>query len=173
MTADNGIYIIHWFVDGQKVYSAAEATTISNLEYFRVNDYSDELIRFVNRHWGKGPFFRSMESVLNWANHLDNKRKTKHGVVDLGKMDTDPPKNIYSFLLAGSRDKPVQKEIEAEIDKFWMIHSVTGNSPTNLFLEKDLAEKEIYRLAASYPGTKFFLVETVLMVESKLHIKEM
>ena len=57
-------------------------------------------------------------------------------------------------------------------EKFWMIHSLTGASPSNRYLEKNLAEKEIYRLATSYPGTKFFLVETVLVVESKLNIKE-
>lgn len=163
MIADEGIYITFWTVDAKKAYTVAFAKP-------------SELSINFNKVFSKGPFFSNLDAAKNWANHLKNKYYHKVDITNLGKAKTPAPSTVLNYIhneKMSEENYSEEKESEVLPEKFWMIHSLTTTSPSNRFLEKNLAEKEIYRLAASYPGTKFFLVETVLMVESKLHIKEM
>jgi hypothetical protein len=169
MIADEGIYITYWTVDNQKAYTVAFAKP-------------SELPFNFNKVFGKGPFFSNLDAAKNWANHLKNKYYHKVDVTNIGKAKTPAPSTVLNYIHLNNKKMSEEnsaeennfeeKDSEVLPEKFWMIHSLTGTSPSNRYLEKNLAEKEIYRLATSYPGTKFFLVETVLVVESKLNIKE-
>lgn len=162
MIADEGIYITYWTVDAKKAYTVAFAKP-------------SELSFNFNKVFGKGPFFSNLDAAKNWANHLKNKYYHKVDITNLGKAKTPAPSTVLNYIhneKMSEENSSEEKESEVLPEKFWMIHSLTGTSPSNRYLERILAEKEIYRLAASYPGTKFFLVETVLVVESKLNIKE-
>ncbi len=163
MITGDAIYITYWLVDKQKAYTAALAN-------------SSELPFNFNKVFSKGPFFSNLDAAKNWANHLKNKYYHKVDITNLGKAATPAPSAVLNYIHSNNKlsEESLAEEKESEVlpEKFWMIHSLTGASPSNRYLEKNLAEKEIYRLATSYPGTKFFLVETVLVVESKLNIKE-
>lgn len=162
MITGEGIYITYWTVDAKKAYTVAYVKS------------SDLPVNF-NKSFAKGPFFSNLDAAKNWANHLKNKYYHKVDITNLGKAKTQAPSTVLNYIhneKMSEENSSEEKESEVLPEKFWMIHSLTGTSPSNRYLEKNLAEKEIYRLAASYPGTKFFLVETVLVVESKLNIKE-
>lgn len=163
MIAEEGIYITYWTVDDQKAYTAALGNSI-------------ELNLNFNKVFSKGPFFSNLNAAKNWANHLKNKYYHKVNITNIGKAKTTAPPNVLNYITLNKKmseeNSSEEKESEVLPEKFWIIHSLTGTSPNNLYSEKAVAEKEIYRLATSYPGTKFFLVETVLVVESKLNIKE-
>lgn len=168
MSKYDGVYIVYWVVDNQKVYTAVCDKAI-DVHRRSTSDCSQLNI------FSKGPFFKDFHSVNSWAKHLHNKYNAKHGVINLGELDTDPPVNAFNYLKQKDNTTSKASFVDENIfpEKFWMIHSLTGVSPTTRYLEKYLAEKEAYRLAASYPGTKYFLVETILMVESKLRIKDL
>lgn len=163
MIADEGIYITFWTVDAKKAYTVAFAKP-------------SELSINFNKVFGKGPFFSNLDAAKNWANHLKNKYYHKVDITNLGKAKTPAPSNVLNYIhneKMSEENSSEEKESEVLPEKFWMIHSLAVKSPNKRFLEKDLAEKEAYCMAASYPGVKFFIVETVSIIESKMSIKNL
>lgn len=157
MSADNGIYIGSWNVNGTTVYSVVETSAIDNLDYYKRQDLV-KLTTYIKSVWGAGQFFDSQSEAIMQGLKYERERPTEYGVVVLETFPTPAPLSVVDWL--NHRQKSNDGRKANENQKFWLVYSMTGKNPTFRHSSLESAQAEAERLAKKYSGT-FFVLEAV------------
>lgn len=130
MSADNGIVVGKFLVNGKAAFSVVETSAIDDVDYYRNRGNAQELQKYAHDVWKRGKFFLDEREALVYASEINNEFGTKYGVISVDFSDVAPMSSLVNFVDAAkvaekyeSKDmKKTQPEIK--LDKEWVARTM-------------------------------------------------
>ncbi len=130
MSADNGIVVGKFLVNGKAAFSVVETSAIDNVDYYRDRGDTQKLQEYVHGVWKHGKFFLDEKEAFSHAHLANNEYMTEYGVISIDFSDIAPMPSLVNFVDAAkvaekyeSRDmKKTQPEIK--LDKDWVAETL-------------------------------------------------
>ena len=157
MSADNGIYIGSWNVNGGKIYSVVETSAIDNLDYYKRQGVV-QLENYIKSVWGAGKLFTDQSEAVLCGVGYERDRPTEYGVVVLETFTTPAPHRVMDWLAKHATKSNTET-------KFWLVYTPTGQNPSFRHPSLESAQKEAARLAKLHHAS-FFVMEAVSKAEA-------